>query len=138
MTTDRTEQGVRSTVIDRRTVMKAVGATTIGLTGLAGTASATGTNGSFNYEFYGCSQVCTDKKHVKAVVWTGDEFRLAPITRSSNRNDPPVRDWDKVYCYEVKDGHAIVGICFDGEFTANPNRCARNYPAPKSCGDCNT
>ena len=51
----------------------------------------------------------------------------------SDRNDPPVRDWQNVYCDEVGTNEAIVGICFNGRFIANPNRCAENYRKPSSC-----
>lgn len=121
------------TNINRRTALKAAGGTAVGLAGLAGTASATGGKKKLRYHFYGCSQVCVNRRKVTAVVWTGRKFRYACITRSSSRNDPPVRGWKNVYCYEV-DGHeAIVGLCYKGDFIPNPNRCAKNYPRPKKC-----
>lgn len=133
MLDDQSTESDGSTAINRRSVMKAVGGTTIGLSTLAGTASA-GKKEELKYNFYGCSQVCVNKKkRATAVVWTGRKFRFACIRKSSNRNDPPVRDWKKVYCYEVKDEEAIVGICYKGKFIKNPRRCARNYPKPKKC-----
>lgn len=121
------------TDIDRRTALKAVGGTVGGLAGLAGTASATGDKRELRYHFFGCSQVCVNRRKVTAVVWTGKTFRYACITQSSDRNEPPVRDWKNVYCYEVKDNEAIVGLCYKGDFIPNPNRCAQNYPMPKKC-----
>lgn len=133
MTTDNTERDVERTAVDRRSVMKAVGATTIGLAGLAGTAGATTTNSAPRYNFYGCSQVCVDRKcDAKAVFWNGERLCEAPIEYRSHRNDPPVREWYKVYCYAVENGEAIVGIEYDGTFIENPNRCAQNYPNPNS------
>jgi hypothetical protein len=134
---DRTTNPDKRTVVNRRTVMKAVGGTTVGLSGFAGVASAgKKKKKKLRYNFYGCSQVCVNKrKRVTAVVWDQKKkkFRFACIKRSSNRNDPPVRDWKNVYCYAVGEKKAIVGICYKGEFIENENRCAENYPKPKKC-----
>lgn len=136
MANERSEENDEGTVINRRAVVKAVGGTAVGLSGVTGAASATGKKKrTLRYNFYGCSQVCVNKRKVTAVVWTGKKFRFACIRRSSNRNDPPVRDWKNVYCYEVRGQNAIVGICYGGRFIPNPNRCAENYPRPKKCRD---
>lgn len=146
MPLDRSEENDERTDINRRALMKALGGATVGLAGMAGTASAGGEERErkkkrkkkgypkgLAYNFYGCSQVCVNRRKVTAVVWTGKKFRYARITRSSNRNDPPVRDWKNVYCYAVENGAAIVGIYYKGTFYENGNRCARNYPKPKKC-----
>ena len=119
--------------IKRRTVLKALGGTTAGLSGMAGVAGATGTTKKLKYNFYGCSQVCVNRRGVTAVVWNQKEkkFRYACSKRRSTRNDPAVRDWKRVYCYEVKGKKAVVGIFYQGKFIRNPNRCAENYPKPK-------
>ncbi|WP_336360929.1 hypothetical protein [Haladaptatus sp. ZSTT2] len=123
--------------INRRTMIRAIGVTSVGLSGLAGVASAGEVKEKgLLYNFYGCSQVCVNKKKVdgkkvKAVVWTGKDFDYRYIYQSSNRNDPPVRDWKNVYCSAVKNSkEAIVGIRFGHTFIENPNRCAQNYPKP--------
>ena len=136
MTTNHNEGPDQRLSPNRRDVLKAVGGTTAGISGLAGVASAGRNDGRLKYNFYGCSQVCVNKKKkVTAVVWTGERFRYACIESSSNRNDPPVRDWENVYCYEVQGEEAIVGICYKGKFIENPNRCAENYPEPERCKD---
>ena len=130
-TTDQSgyEEGEES--VNRRSVLKTIGASSLVAAGAVGSASATGAkNDELRYNFYGCSQVCVNKKKAKAVIWTGREFRYASISATSNRNDPPVRDWANVYCYEVSGQEAIVGIKYSGEFIPNPNRCAQNYPTP--------
>lgn len=118
--------------INRRDIVKAAGATMVGLGGLAGTASA------HQWNFYGCSQVCVDVNYDYAVIDTGSGWRCEQIDDPSNRNDPPVRGWNNVYCLEVSGGEAIVGLCEDstsGTFRENPNRCAENYDKPNSCSE---
>lgn len=141
MTSESRAETEPDVVVERRSVMKAVGGTAVGVSGLAGVASAgkkkKKKKKKLKYHFYGCSQVCVNKRGVTAVIWNEEEeeFRYACIVQSSNRNDPPVRDWENVYCYEVGGGEAIVGICYRGTFIANPNRCAENYPTPTECED---
>lgn len=74
--------------------------------------------------FYGCSQVCSDTKGttVEYVDANGDT-QTGSTDSQSNRNDPPVRGWDAVYCFAPPDGSAIVSA--GGQ--DNPNRCAQNY-----------
>jgi hypothetical protein len=130
MTSEPTEKGGIN--LKRRAVMRAAGASTIGIAGLSGVASASDTC-NLEYHFYGCSQVCVNMGHVYAIVWNGHRLVSRCITMSSNRNDPPVRGWKDVYCLEVKDGEAIVGICYKGKLTKNMNRCAENYKTPTCC-----
>jgi hypothetical protein len=111
------------TRVDRRSVLKAAGAATVGVGVVAGNASATD-----QFNFYGCSQVCTDVRGNCAVLaMESGGLRCEPITEPSNRNDPPVRDFDQtgtgVYCLSVDDVEgaiAVVGAC-DGQYFV-PNR----------------
>lgn len=129
MTTDNSETNDGGIDVDRRATLRALGGAAAGLSVLAGAASA-GSTSPLQYAFFGCSQVCVNKKKkAKAVVWTGEEFRTKYIRERSHRSTPDVRDWMKVYCYEVYDGDAVVGLIHDGTFIENPNRCAENYPA---------
>ena len=118
--------------INRRDLVKAAGATMVGVGAFAGTASA------HRVKFYGCSQVCVDTAGDFAVIDTGSGLRCEEITQTSNRNDPPVRGWNQVLCLEVSGGEAIVGVCeggSNGTFDPNPNRCAQNKQQPSSgCG----
>lgn len=138
MTSEPTAEAERGIDVERRSVMKAVGGTAVGVSGLAGVATAgKRKKKKLKYNFYGCSQVCVNKRKVTAIVWDQkkERFRYVCITQSSNRNDPPVRDWENVFCYEVRNKKAIVGICYKGKIIENPNRCAENYPTPTECKD---
>lgn len=74
--------------------------------------------------FYGCSQVCADQPNVSVtyIDANGNEQTGSTSSTPSNRNDPPVRGWDAVYCFEPEDGAIISAGGQD-----NPNRCAENY-----------
>jgi len=124
----------------RRTALKALGATTISVTGFMGTASANKKKEPPEVQFYGCSQVCVSEKGLNVILDTGGEhLECKPITETSNRNDPPVRGWEKVYCYQAKGNEAVVGTCGRGGPQQNENRCAKNYETFHSCDDlCNT
>ncbi|MFD1511930.1 hypothetical protein [Halomarina rubra] len=113
--------------MNRRRVLRGIGAGTMVVAGTAGIASAG--QSKLRYNFYGCSQVCVNKRGVKAVVWTGRETKKVRITASSNRNDPAVREWKSVYCYEVDDPKKIIGLYYDGRYIENENRCAMNVKA---------
>jgi hypothetical protein len=120
--------------MNRRSVLQALG-TTAGLAGLVGTASAR----PHAFQFFGCSQVCTDTSGNYAVVATDDGYECRPIHRSSDRNNVA---WDHsvTYCYEADGDEAIVGALqedvrqgHDIDYSRNctlclnPNRCASNY-----------
>ena len=78
--------------------------------------------------FYGCSQVCADQPGVSVTYIDANGVEQTGSTSStpSNRNDPPVRGWDAVYCFEPEGGAIISAGGQD-----NPNRCAENYREPE-------
>lgn len=109
----------------RRDVLKIVGGSALGLTALTGTASA------WQFQFYGCSQVCSDSRGSRAVVAVDGGYECRPTTEwNSNRQN---QNWKwKSACYEVSGDEAIVGIvesCTPDslKFCLNPNNCASNY-----------
>jgi hypothetical protein len=105
--------------INRRDVLKTIGA------GAGAVVVATGTASATRNKFYGCSQVCADSKGIEAVVATDDGFACREMNRTSNRGDVP---WDyDSHCYEVSDGEAIVGVVEACHFCENPNNCASNH-----------
>lgn len=133
--------------MNRRRVLQAAGAGLIGTTMMVGTASAT------KYQFYGCSQVCTDTRSGHAVVATDDGYECRPLYGEYNSDRQNQRWTWGSRCYEVSDGEAVVGILKvppedeDGDcvFCVNPNNCASNYyddvddiVDDLSCGDCGT
>ena len=77
--------------------------------------------------FYGCSQVCADQPGVSVTYIDANGVEQTGSTSStpSNRNDPPVRGWDAVYCFAPEGGAIISAGGQD-----NPNRCAENYRPP--------
>ncbi|MXV63213.1 hypothetical protein GS429_14280 [Natronorubrum sp. JWXQ-INN-674] len=83
-----------------------------------------GNGGEGRVNFYGCSQVCSDTQGTSVTYVDANGVTQTGSTNTeSNRNDPAVRDWDAVYCFEVPEGSAIVSA--GGQ--ENPNRCAENY-----------
>lgn len=111
--------------MNRRRVLQAAGAGLIGTTMMVGTASAT------RYQFYGCSQVCTDSRGGHAVVATDDGYECRPLFGEFNSDRQNQRWTSSSRCYEVSDGEAVVGILKspskDCVFCVNPNNCASNY-----------
>jgi len=85
------------------------------------------------FQFFGCSQVCSDTDGNKAVVDVGDGYECRRVVNESDRNNVP---WSgKTYCYEVSDGESIVAVLEEDEYNQgegcalclNPNNCAENY-----------
>ena len=118
--------------------MKVAGASAVGLGAIANVASA---DEITDWHFYGCTQVCTDwYGGVNVVVADNDTLHCRPMSQiweESDRNDPPVRDWETVYCYELTDpDEKIVGLCVDGNFHHNegPQQCARDFSGVE-CGE---
>jgi hypothetical protein len=98
--------------VNRRDVLKIIGA------GAGAVVVATGTASATRNKFYGCSQVCADSKGIEAVVATDDGYECREMNRTSNRGDVP---WDyDSHCYEVSDGEAIVGVVEACHFCENP------------------
>jgi hypothetical protein len=112
--------------INRRSVLKLVGGTTVAVGAMSGTASAT------QSQFYGCSQVCTDTDGNLAVVSTDSGYECRLIEYKSDRGNEPW-PYDNTYCYEYDEEteEAVVGIIeeSDGDciLCVNPNNCAGNY-----------
>ncbi|WP_123539066.1 hypothetical protein [Halosimplex salinum] len=117
--------GGESTGLDRRSVLKLVGAGAVGITATTGTASA------WQFQFYGCSQVCSDSRNSRAVVAVdgGYECREMKEYNSDRQN----QDWAWASaCYEVSGDESVVGIVEtcnreEPEFCENPNNCASNH-----------
>ncbi len=113
--------------VNRRTVLKVVGGTTLALGGMSGVASAHAA------QFSGCGRVCTDTDGNFAVVATGDGYEGRHLEAASAGDVP----WshDNTYCYEATDGERIVGFIEEDEWNQgegctlclNPNDCATDH-----------
>lgn len=133
--------------LTRRAVLRSAGVGVAGVTLLSGTASAT------RFQFYGCSQVCTDTSGGHAVVAVDDGYECRPLYGERDRYRQN-QEWKYASkCYEVSEGEALVGIVrsWDADdsckFCVNPNTCASNYydsvqsivaelNESDTCGDC--
>ena len=119
---DRADTGTFD--LGRRRALKLVGGSAIGLVAATGTASA------HQFQFYGCSQVCSDSDGNRAVVATDGGYECRPMDKHDpeQASDRQNQAWSWTSaCYEVGDGEAIVGVLEDCEFCVNPNNCASNY-----------
>lgn len=124
---DEPGQSIDTDGLTRRSVLRSAGVGVAGVTLLSGTASAT------RFQFYGCSQVCTDTSGGHAVVAIDGRYECRSLSgeRDKNRQNQEWKYASK--CYEVSDGEAIVGILRSYEatesckFCVNPNNCASNY-----------
>ena len=122
----------------RRNVLKVAGAGALALGTVAGKASAD--QSYYEYEFFGCSQVCTSAKYAKAAVVMPDGSCEFPSVYHNRRESNRGNLWDgDIYCLSVEDVNAaaIVGLyIYDGAwgaenrdvFAENKGRCAQNYP----------
>lgn len=131
--------------LNRRKLLSLVGAGAAGVVLTTGTASAT------RFQFYGCSQVCSDSRGGHAVVATDGTFECRPLFGDFN-SDRQNQDWKHgSRCYEVSGDEAIVGILRSKDsgctFCVNPNNCASNkYDSEQdivdalndssTCGEC--
>lgn len=109
----------------RRNVLKTVGAGAVGATVLTGTASA------WKFQFYGCSQVCSDSNGAYAVVSVGGDYETRELDEQSQRQNQEWK-WES-WCYEVSGDESVVAViekCAEGSDTTlcfNPNNCASNH-----------
>lgn len=123
--------------ITRRSVLKGVGATTVGATGLIGLSGTATAHQIYEATFCGCSQVCACG-HGEVYVWVATESddgfdcdKVEPIDNSTQG------DYDKYsFCYEVDDDEKKIIAIEDshdkddenddwaGKVYENPNTCA--------------
>ncbi|WP_018258642.1 hypothetical protein [Halomicrobium katesii] len=114
--------------VDRRRVLKTIGAATAGLLAASGTAAAHET------QFEGCDRVCTGTDGSFAVVAVDGSFTCRPMTATSGVDVP--WDWQS-YCYEASADETIVGLLEENvvrggttdssgscSLCVNPNDCA--------------
>lgn len=110
--------------VARRRALQLIGGGVVGVATMSGTASA------HQFQFYGCSQVCSDSDGNRAVVATDDGYECRPMDEQDpeQASDRQNQDWSWTSaCYEVAAGEAVVGVLEDCEFCVNPNNCASNY-----------
>ncbi|ACV48427.1 MULTISPECIES: hypothetical protein [Halomicrobium] len=114
--------------VDRRRVLKTIGAATAGLLAASGTAAA------HEAQFEGCDRVCTGTEGSFAVVAVDGSFTCRPMTATSGVDVP--WSWQS-YCYEASADEAIVGLLEENvvrggttdssgscSLCVNPNDCA--------------
>ncbi|NLV10615.1 hypothetical protein GOC74_11830 [Halomicrobium mukohataei] len=114
--------------VDRRRVLKTIGAATAGLLAASGTAAAHET------QFEGCDRVCTGTDGSFAVVAVDGTFTCRPMTATSGVDVP--WSWQS-YCYEASADETIVGLLEENvvrggttdsngscSLCINPNDCA--------------
>lgn len=126
--TNRTDGADESSGINRRRMLKTIGAATAGLVAVTGTATAQ------RSQFTGCQRVCTGTDGTYAVVAVDGTFTCRKM---SARDDVDVPwDWQS-HCYVADDDETVIGILEeqvvngtdvdpDGHctFCPNPNACA--------------
>lgn len=116
--------GSRTFDVRRRRALQLIGTSVVGVATASGTASA------HQFQFYGCSQVCSDTDEDRAVVATADGYECRRMDKQNpeHASDRQNQDWSWTSaCYEVAEGEAVVGVLEDCEFCVNPNNCASNY-----------
>lgn len=121
---DAGQHGSGRTDIARRRALQLIGGGVVGVATMSGTASA------HQFQFYGCSQVCSDSDGNRAVVATDDGYECRPMDKQDpeQASDRQNQAWSWTSaCYEVADDEAIVGVLEDCSFCVNPNNCASNY-----------
>lgn len=122
--------GADDSGIDRRQLLKTIGATTAGLVAVSGTATA------HQSQFTGCDRVCTGTDGSFAVVAVDGTVTCREMTAADGVDVP----WDwQTYCYEADDGETVIGILEENvvegsevdpegscTFCPNPNACAED------------
>lgn len=116
--------------IDRRQLLKTIGATTAGLVAVSGTATA------HRSQFTGCESVCTGTDGSFAVVAVDGTVTCREMTATDGVDVP--WDWQS-YCYEAADDETVIGILKENviqgsevdpegscAFCPNPNACAED------------
>jgi hypothetical protein len=116
--------------IDRRRLLKTIGATTAGLVAVSGTATA------HRSQFTGCERVCTGTDGSFAVVAVDGTVTCREMTATDGVDVP--WDWQS-YCYEAADDETVIGILEENvvqgsevdpegscTFCPNPNACAED------------
>lgn len=113
--TDETEHA-----INRRKLLKASGATAIGITAFSDPVTATPPE---EIRFCGCSQVCVYSTHSYRIFYATEEedgysCRLAPSTDEDEPREPG--------CYTAGEGEKVLGVLGGTrKVYHNPNNCAR-------------
>lgn len=118
--------------LDRRSVLKLLGGTTLAGGTMIGTASAD------RSAFTGCRRVCTDTEGNFAVVATGDGYEGRRMDRKPRQRNVP---WthENTFCYEASRDEHVVGFVNENQVRGdvlteddctlclNPNDCASDY-----------
>lgn len=113
--------------IDRRQLLKTIGATTAGLVAVSGTATAQKT------QFTGCERVCTGTNGSYAVVAVDDTVTCRSMTATDGVDVP--WDWQS-YCYEAAEGETVIGILEADTATADSSEGTCTFcPNPNPCAD---
>ncbi|MBO4248318.1 hypothetical protein IL252_10885 [Halomicrobium sp. IBSBa] len=113
--------------VDRRRVLKTIGAATTGLLAASGTAAAHET------QFEGCDRVCTGTDGSFAVVAVDGTFTCRPMTATSGVDVP--WSWQS-YCYEASADETIVGLLEENVVrggTTDPNGSCSLCVNPNDC-----
>ncbi|QGA82551.1 hypothetical protein LC1Hm_1504 [Halomicrobium sp. LC1Hm] len=113
--------------VDRRRVLKTIGAATAGLLAASGTAAA------HEAQFEGCDRVCTGTDGSLAVVAVDGTFSCRPMTATSGVDVP--WSWQS-YCYEASAGETIVGLLEENVVqggTTDPNGSCSLCVNPNDC-----
>lgn len=119
--------------ISRRSVLKASGATAVGLTAFSGFAGASAPQ---EIRFCGCSQVCVgfdgeESYRIFYATETDDGYTcsLRPATNEAEPREPK--------CFTAGEGEKIIGV-LDGirNVYPNPNNCAQRALADVTFDDC--
>lgn len=125
--TDRNDAGLS---INRRALLKASGATAIGLTAFSGSVSASPLT---EIRFCGCSQVCVKTSSSYRILYATETDDGYTCSLEPSITDAEPRSSD---CYTAESGEKVIGV-LDGQRTLylNPNTCAQR--AIEALGDLN-